>query len=334
MSIGSAGDRSVAIGNAGARGRDSVRSAAPLTPRFADFLALGPHGFTQVAYTAWGPEGAERTIVCVHGLTRNSRDFDFLAQRFAAQGMRVVAPDLPGRGRSAPVPHAEDYSAPLYVAVMGALIAHLGVKEIDWIGTSLGGHIGMELASRPGNPIRRLVLNDFGARVPAAALLRIGNYLRNTPALHTLAEVETYFRNIYAPFGPLSDAHWRHLAEHSVIEESGQLRLNYDPKIATQFSRPLFLDVTLWRVWELVECPVLILRGQSSDLLLQETVVEMKRRGLAARLGRVQSIEVPHCGHAPALMAEEQIRVINDFLLADTVASVPRRRAVPGDRTR
>jgi len=169
-----------------------VRSAAPLTPRFADFLALGPHGFTQVAYTARGPEDAERTIVCVHGLTRNSRDFDFLAQRFAAQGMRVVAPDLPGRGRSAPVPHAEDYSAPLYVAVMGALIAHLGVKEIDWIGTSLGGHIGMELASRPGNPIRRLVLNDFGARVPAAALLRIGNYLRNTPALHTLAEVETY----------------------------------------------------------------------------------------------------------------------------------------------
>ena len=123
-----------------------------------------------MGYTAWGPEDAERTVVCVHGLTRNSRDFDFLAQRFAERGMRVVAPDLPGRGRSAPVEHAEDYGTPLYLAVMGALIAHLGVKEIDWVGTSLGGHIGMELAARPGSPIRRLVLNDFGARVPAAAL--------------------------------------------------------------------------------------------------------------------------------------------------------------------
>ena len=310
-----------------------MRTSAPLTPCFGDFVALGPDGFTRVAYTAWGPEDAARTLVCVHGLTRNGRDFDFLAQRFAAQGMRVVAPDLPGRGRSAPADHAEHYSAPLYVAAMGALIAHLAVEEIDWIGTSLGGHIGMELASRPGSPVRRLVLNDFGARVPSAALLRIGNYLRTTPEFHTLAEVEAYIRDIYAPFGPLSDDHWRHLARHSVRDESGQLRLNYDPRIATQFSRALFLDVTLWRVWERVECPVLILRGEDSDLLLPETVVEMKRRGVAGRLDRVQSIEIPHCGHAPALMADEQIRVIENFLIGDAVATVPHRRAVPGDRT-
>ena len=295
-------------------------------------MALGPHGFTQMGYTAWGPEDAERTVVCVHGLTRNSRDFDFLAQRFAVLGMRVVAPDLPGRGRSAPVEHAEDYGTPLYLAVMGALIAHLGVKEIDWVGTSLGGHIGMELAARPGNPIRRLVLNDFGARVPAAALQRIGNYLRNTRRFRTLAEVETYLREIYAPFGPLSDAQWRHLAQHSVIEESGQLRLNYDPKIVAQFSRPLFLDVALWRVWEHVECPVLILHGQNSDLLLPETVVEMKRRGLAAKQGRVESIEIPNCGHAPALMADEQIQLIEDFFLTDSDAGAPRRRTAAGGR--
>ena len=307
-----------------------MQSEAPLSPRFGEFIALGPHGFTQMGYTAWGPEDAERTVVCVHGLTRNSRDFDFLAQRFAALGMRVVAPDLPGRGRSAAVEHGEDYGTPLYLAVMGALIAHLGVKEIDWVGTSLGGHIGMELAARPGNPIRRLVLNDFGARVPAAALQRIGSYLRNIQRFRTLVEAETYLREIYAPFGALSDAHWRHLAQHSVIEESGQLRLNYDPKIVTQFSRPMFLDVALWRVWEHVECPVLILRGQNSDLLLPETVVEMKRRGLAAQKGRVESIEIPNCGHAPALMAGEQVRLVEYFLLADSVAGIPRRREAAG----
>jgi pimeloyl-ACP methyl ester carboxylesterase len=309
-----------------------MQSEASLSPRFGEFIALGPHGFTQMGYTAWGPEDAERTVVCVHGLTRNSRDFDFLAQRFGALQMRVVAPDLPGRGRSAPVEHAEDYGTPLYLAVTGALIAHLGVQEIDWVGTSLGGHIGMELAARPGTPIRSLVLNDFGARVPAAALQRIGNYLRNTRQFRTLAEVETYLREIYAPFGPLSETQWRHLAQHSVVEEGGQLRLNYDPKIVSQFSRPMFLDVALWRVWEQVECPVLILRGQNSDLLLPETVVEMKRRGLAAKQGRVESIEIPNCGHAPALMAHEQVRFIEDFLLTDSVAGGARRRAAAGGR--
>ena len=128
-----------------------MQSRAPLSPRFGEFIALGPHGFTQVGYTAWGSEDAERTVVCMHGLTRNGRDFDFLAQRLAALAMRVVAPDLPGRGRSAPVAHAEDYGTPLYLAVAGALIAHLGVKEVDWVGTSLGGHIGMELAAQPGS---------------------------------------------------------------------------------------------------------------------------------------------------------------------------------------
>ena len=310
-----------------------MRSQLSLSPRFGQFIALGPHGFTQMGYTAWGSDEAERTVICVHGLTRNSRDFDFLARRLATLGMRVVAPDLPGRGRSAPVAHAEDYGTPLYLAVMGALVAHLGVSEIDWIGTSLGGHIGMELAARSGSPIRRLVLNDFGARVPAAALLRIAGYLRNTPRLRTLTEVENYLREIYAPFGRLSDAQWRHIAQHSVIEENGQqLRLNYDPKIVTQFSRPMLLDVTLWRVWGQVACSVLILHGENSDLLLPETVVEMKSRGLAADQGRVQSIEIPNCGHAPALMADEQVRLVEDFLLAKSVADGPRQRAAAGGR--
>jgi pimeloyl-ACP methyl ester carboxylesterase len=247
-----------------------------------------------MGYTAWGPDDAERTIVCMHGLTRNSRDFDFLAQRLAERGARVVAPDLPGRGRSAPVEHAEDYATPLYLAVGGALIAHLGNSEVDWVGTSLGGHIGMELAARPGSPIRRLVLNDFGARVPAAALQRIGSYHKTVRTFSTLNDAEMYLREIYASFGTLSDAQWRHLAEHSVIAQGKELRLNYDPKIVTQFSRPLFLDVTLWRVWEQVACSVLLLHGENSDLLLAGNGCGNETARIAARRDSYVS-EIANC---------------------------------------
>jgi len=311
-----------------------VQTVQPLTPRFGEFAALGPHGFTRIGYVEWGPEHAEQTVICVHGLTRNSRDFDFLARRLVQRGMRVVAPDLPGRGRSEAMEHAEDYGTPLYVAVTAALIARIGAREVDWIGTSLGGHIGMELAARPRTPIRRLVLNDFGARVPAAALQRIGKYLRDTRSFRTLDEVEIYLREIYAPFGDLSDSQWRHLAEHSAVSENEELWLHYDPKIVTQFSRPLLLDVTLWRVWEQVACSVLIVRGSDSDLLLPETVKEMKRRGIAAEQGRVRSVEIPNCGHAPALMSDDEIDVIEDFLTAKPVSAQRGRSTLKTARAR
>jgi pimeloyl-ACP methyl ester carboxylesterase len=287
---------------------------AKLTPRFEEFLALGPHGFGRVGYTEWGARDAQRTVICVHGLTRNSRDFDFLAARLVERGMRVVAPDLPGRGRSAPVANAEDYGTPL---------------DVDWVGTSLGGHIGMELAARPGSPIRRLILNDFGARIPVAALQRIGRYLRTAHPFATIGEVEAYLREIYAPFGNLTDAQWHHMALHSVVQDKAGLRLHYDPAIVDQFSRPLLLDVMLWRVWEHVACEVLILRGEYSDLLLPATVAEMKRRGIAAAQGLVQSVEVQGCGHAPALMADDQIRLVEDFLLAAPAGAPGKRAAKP-----
>lgn len=289
---------------------------ATLAPRERQFIALGPHGFTRIGYVEWGPPDARHTVICVHGLTRNGRDFDFLAQHLAGRGLRVVAPDLPGRGRSEPVADAHDYGTPLYVATMAALIARLGVNEVDWVGTSLGGHIGMELASRPGTPIRRLVLNDFGARVPAPALRRIGGYLRLDHDFESIDAVEKHLRDIYAPFGDLTDAQWRHMAVHSIVAEGERFRLHYDPAIVQQFSRPLYLDVTLWRVWEEVACPVLIIRGAESDLLLPETVTEMKRRGRAAAQGHVFSVEVPGSGHAPSLMADSEIRLIEDFVLA------------------
>ena len=295
-----------------------------LAPRFGDVPVLGPHGFARVGYTEWGSAGASRTVVCVHGLTRNSRDFDFLAQRLVERGARVVAPDLPGRGRSEFLEHAEDYGTPMYLAALAALVARLDVPEVDWVGTSLGGHIGMELAARPGSPIRRLVLNDFGARVPVVALHRIAAYLRRAHAFATLAEVEAYLRDVYAPFGKLTDAQWRHMAVHGVVQDKGGLTLHYDPAIVAQFSRPMLLDVVLWRVWEQVACPVLIVRGEDSDLLLPSTVAEMKRRGIAAARGLVESVEIAGCGHAPALMSDDQIRIVADFLLADE--AVPARR--------
>jgi pimeloyl-ACP methyl ester carboxylesterase len=302
---------------------------AKLTPRFEEFLTLGPHGFCRIGYTEWGPRDAQRTVICVHGLTRNSRDFDFLAMRLVERGMRVVAPDLPGRGRSDPAASGDDYGTPLYLAAMAGLISRLGVRDVDWVGTSLGGHIGMELAARPGSPIRHLVLNDFGARIPVAALQRIGRYLRTAHPFATIGEVEAYLREIYAPFGALTGAQWHHMAVHGVVQDKAGLRLHYDPAIVEQFSRPLLLDVALWRVWEHVACAVLILRGEYSDLLLPETVAEMKRRGIAAAQGLVQSVEVKGCGHAPALMADDQIRLVEDFLLAEPARAQGKRTAKP-----
>jgi len=285
------------------------------TPRLDDVSVLGPHGFIRVAYADWGPIDAERTVICVHGMSRNGRDFDVLAQRFVERGVRVVAPDLPGRGRSEWLGHPEDYATPLYLSAISALIARLGVREVDWVGSSLGGHIGMELAALPGTPIRRLVLNDFGARVAAAALHRIAEYLRVERKFASIAEMEAYLREIHAHFGALSDAQWRHLAEHSAVATGdGRYSQHYDPAIARTFAWPLMLDITLWHIWDKVECPVLILRGEHSDLLLQGCVREMLRRGRAASQGKVRTVEIPACGHAPSLMAEDTIDLIGEFL--------------------
>ena len=285
------------------------------TPRLDDVSVLGPHGFVRVAYADWGPIGAGRTVVCVHGMSRNGRDFDALAQRLAARGVRVVAPDLPGRGMSEWLERSEDYATPLYLSAMSALIARLGVREVDWVGSSLGGHIGMELAALPGTPIRRLVLNDFGARVAAAALHRIAAYLRVERTFGSVAEVEAYLREIHAHFGALTDAQWRHLAEHSAVATGdGRYRQHYDPAIARAFAWPLMLDITLWHVWDNVECPVLILRGEHSDLLLPACVREMLRRGRAASQGKVRTVDIPACGHAPSLMADDTIDLIGEFL--------------------
>jgi pimeloyl-ACP methyl ester carboxylesterase len=288
-----------------------------MSPRLHDFFALGPQGFTRVAYAEWGPASAPRTVVCVHGLTRNSRDFDALATALAAEGVRVVAPDIPGRGRSAWLPEAAGYGYPFYVGAMAALIARLNVARIDWVGTSMGGLIGMMLAAQKETPIRRLVLNDIGAFLPKASLERIASYVGADPAFDDLEGVEDYLRRVHAPFGDLTDAQWRHLASHSTrVGADGKLHLHYDPAIAAAFTTKAPEDVALWPVWDLVACPTLILRGAQSDLLRPETVGEMKSRGAAGTAGKVETADIEGCGHAPALMAADQIALVSRFLAA------------------
>jgi pimeloyl-ACP methyl ester carboxylesterase len=270
-------------------------------------LGLGPHGFHRIAYTRWG-DGA-RTLVCVHGLTRNGRDFDRLAAALSER-WQVVCPDVPGRGRSDWLPPS-DYSYPQYLADMTALIARVGAMEVDWLGTSMGGLIGMMLAAQPNTPIRRLVLNDIGPFIPKAGLARIAEYVGKDPRFATVDELEAYLRQVHAPFGPLSDQDWRHMALQGYRRlEGGGFGLAYDPAVGPAFlAGGIEKDVDLWSVWDAVRCPVLVLRGADSDILLAETAAEMERRGPKARV-----VEFPGVGHAPALMNESSIAVVRDWL--------------------
>ncbi len=280
----------------------------PVTAR--RLSCLGPHGFHQLAYWEWqGPAGA-RTLLCVHGLTRNGRDFDTLAEALSGR-YRVICPDMPGRGRSEWLAPADDYAYPLYLADLAALVARLDVEEIDWVGTSMGGIIGMLFAAQPATPVRRLVINDVGPLIAREGLERIGSYVGHDPSFRDLGELETYLRRVAASFGPLSDAQWRHLATYSARQKSdGSLGLAYDPQIAAPFRRGPPADIDLWPQWEAIRCPTLVIRGAESDLLRPADAQAMTRRGPRAKL-----VEFPGIGHAPALMAEDQIGVIRDFLL-------------------
>ncbi|MDO9502621.1 alpha/beta fold hydrolase [Falsiroseomonas sp.] len=267
--------------------------------------------FYQLAWTEWGPaDGApgDIPVVCVHGLTRNGRDFDALAQALAAQGRRVLCPDLPGRGLSDWLPDPAMYAPPVYVGALAHLLARLD-GPVDWVGTSLGGICGMMVAAATGHPIRRLVLNDVGPLVPQAAIARIQAYLAETPRFADLAAVEAHLRQVHAPFGQLTDAQWGHLAHHSArAAPEGGLMLHFDPALAVPIRARPPEPVDLSALWELVSVPVLAIRGAESDLLLPETLAAM-----AARPG-VRVAEIPAVGHAPALMDASQVALVAGFL--------------------
>jgi pimeloyl-ACP methyl ester carboxylesterase len=271
----------------------------------------GPGRRYGLSYADWGSPGAARTVVCVHGLTRNGRDFDHLA-RVLAGDRRVICPDIAGRGLSDPLTDPEHYALPTYVAHMVQLLSRLGLDEVDWVGTSMGGLIGMGVAAMEASPIRRLVLNDIGPFLPKLALQRINSYLGLDLRFASLDALEAHLREIHAGFGPLTDAEWRHLAEYSAARrEDGRFGLNYDQRLGQPMKTGPIEDVDLWPVWDQIRCPVLVLRGISSDLLLAETAAEMTRRG-----PRAEVVEVDGTGHAPALMAKDQIAIVRYWLSA------------------
>ncbi|MCB1960369.1 MAG: alpha/beta hydrolase [Rhodocyclaceae bacterium] len=264
-----------------------------------------------MAYTEWGDPDNPRVLVCVHGLTRNGRDFDFLAEALAAD-YRVVCPDVVGRGRSDWLAVKSDYGFPQYVADMITLIARLDVAQVEWVGTSMGGLIGMVIASMPDSPIRRMVLNDVGPMITAVSIKRIGEYVGAAPVFADLDAAEAYIREVSAPFGPLTDAQWRHLTLHAVKPVEGGVAMVYDPGIGEPFRKtPLMVDVDLWSTYDAIRCPTLVIRGAQSDLLLHETAVQMAARG-----PRAQLVEVPGVGHAPMLLDATQIDIVSAFLRA------------------
>ena len=264
-----------------------------------------------MAYVEWGDAANPRVLVCAHGLTRTGRDFDELAAALAPH-YRVICPDVAGRGESEWLRNPLEYQVPVYAADMVTLIARLNVEEVHWVGTSMGGLIGMTLACLPGSPVTRLVLNDVGPVVSGASLARIATYVGKAPKFPSLDAAELYVRTVSAPFGPHSDAQWRFLTEHVVRREAdGQYRMHYDPALAVPFAQNNNgKDMELWPYYDAIRCPVLVTRGAESDLLTHATAQAMRERGPKAKL-----VEFAGVGHAPTFMHADQIAAVKDFLL-------------------
>jgi len=269
---------------------------------------LDPHGFHFMRYTEWGDPANPRVLICAHGLTRNGRDFDYVA-RSLEDAYRVVCPDVVGRGRSDWLRDPADYHYSVYCGDMATLIAKLGAETVDWLGTSMGGILGMILASVPGSPVRKLIMNDVGCLIPKAAIERIGKYVGNDPPYESLDALEAAMRDV-SPFGELSAEQWRHLAMHvAKQDDKGQWRFRYDPGIGKNFHAAPLADVDLRQYWEAVHGPALVIRGENSDLLRAETLEEMRRRS------HTETLVVPRTGHAPMLMDDFQAGAIRRFLL-------------------
>lgn len=280
-------------------------------PRQSSVNCITPSGFHRMAYVEWGDAANPRVLICAHGLSRTGRDFDTLARALSSQ-YRVVCPDVAGRGESEWLRNPMEYVVPTYAADMVTLIARLGVEEVHWVGTSMGGIIGMMLAAMPGTPITRLVLNDVGPVVTAVSLARIREYIGKAPCFTDMAAAERYVRAVSAPFGPHSDAQWRTLTGNVVRRDpDGQFRMHYDPAIAApDAASALGKDIVLWPYYDAIGCPTLLVRGAVSDLLTRDTAMAMTHRGPKAKL-----VEFSGVGHAPTLMQEDQVAAVNEFLI-------------------
>ena len=280
-----------------------------LQPRQKTFRSLSAHGFHRVTYREWGHPACPRVVVCVHGLTRNGRDFDALASSLADR-FRLLCPDVPGRGDSEWLPDPGDYVFPTYLAALTAMLAHADVDRVAWVGTSMGGLLGMVMAAQRNTPVTRLVINDVGPVIEPIALTRIASYVGLDPVFDSFTALEAHIREVSAPFGALSDAQWSELARTTARQTAeGKWRLKYDPGIAVPFRSATPAATDLWAVWDALRCPTLLLRGAESDLLSADTAAAMRARGPKPKL-----VEFAGVGHAPMLLTPEQIAPVAAFL--------------------
>lgn len=288
-------------------------------PNRRDVQCLGPQGLHRMAYWQWGDPANDKVLLCVHGLARQGRDFDTFAQAMQDE-YRVVCPDVVGRGESDWLRDPSGYQIPNYVADMVTLIARLDARTVHWVGTSMGGLIGMGLASLPQSPVEALVLNDVGPALEYAALQRIGNYLGLPMQWDSVEAAAAYLATISVGFGPHTPEQWMALSRpmlKPVAQPGGETKykLHYDPNIAAPF-RAITPEAAaagqalLWAGYDAVRCRTLLLRGASSDLLSPETAQAMTQRGPKARL-----VEFPGVGHAPMLVQPEQVAAVRGFLL-------------------
>ena len=281
----------------------------------------------EIHYTEWGA-GQARTVIAWHGLARTGRDMDELAGALATAGYRVICPDTLGRGYSqwSPDP-GNEYRLEFYARLAADLFAQLRIERAHWIGTSMGGAIGTVCAAGLFQPelagrIQSRVRNDNAPRLAAAAIQRIRDYAGNPPAFGSMAELEAFFRQVYKPYGWLSDAQWRRMTETSMRRlPDGRVTPHYDPALVRQFiDHPD--DYELWAHYDRLRVPVLLLRGAESDLVLKDAAQEMLTRGPGA-LGLAQVVEIAGCGHAPALNVPEQIGLVRQLVEQAEARALP-----------
>lgn len=288
-------------------------------PRAGTVKCLDSKGLHRMAYVEWGDPANPRVLVCVHGLSRQGRDFDTLAQDLASH-YRVVCPDVVGRGKSDWLAEPMGYQVPTYVADMVTLVARLGVEQVDWVGTSMGGLIGMALASLPNTPVRKLVLNDVGPAIRFEAIQRIAGYLGLPLFWPSPEAAAAALWTVSQGFGPHTPEQWLALTRPQLVPTTKDgvpgFQSHYDPAIAVpvRAATPELMaagEALLWQAYDRITAPTLLLRGALSDLLTAETAQAMAQRGPRARLH-----ELPGVGHAPTLVAPDQRAVIRDFLLS------------------
>lgn len=283
--------------------------------RIESVQCISPDGLHRMVYKDWGDIDNPNVLLCVHGVTRVSDDFDALARALVPY-FRVICPDVVGRGRSGWLRTAKNYQVQQYVCDMVTLLARVNAASLSFLGTSMGGMIGSVLASLPETPIRKLILNDIGPVLNGSAIGRIGQYIGQPIRFATFEEADQYIRTISVPFGEHTEEQWQKLSRDVLCQDKdGMWTRNYDLKLAASMQavtpeQAQAMEAMMWATYDAISCPTLVLRGAESDLLTPETAQQMTQRGPKAKL-----VEFEKTGHAPTLLHADQIAVVKEFLL-------------------